>query len=58
MYENYKLRPLREERIDFILLIKLESGEINLNLKQTKAHDLQVPPEMARNLEREQKIHY
>ncbi len=54
MYENYKLKPLREERIDFILL-KLGSGEINLNLKQTKAHDLQVPSEMARNLEREEK---
>ena len=56
MYENYELRPLREKvgRIDFILL-KLGSGEINLNLNQTKAYDLQVPPEIARNLEREKK---
>ncbi len=51
IYQNYELRPLRTKRIDFILL-KKGNGVINLNLNQTESHDLQVPPEMPRKLQR------
>ncbi len=54
IYQNYELRPLRAKRIDFILL-KNGNGVINLNLNQTEAHDLQVPPEMPRRLQRKEK---